>query len=161
MNTEIKKSAKSVSNNSSVQLSAYTIADNCTDITDLQDGIDEILAAIQVYKGKERKVPSFFYHRLLKLENKLKKKQSAKLVALSVTIRIKVDLPVLELAIKQCLSTHISPTKVNIIATIKNMVSEQGRSILQSSVKTSSIQTDINTINYSRVLTELRQEFNL
>ena len=161
MNTKIKKSTKSISNNSNIQLSAYTIADNCTDITDLQDGIDEILAAIQVYKGKERKIPSFFYHRLLKLENKLKKKQSAKLVTLSVTIRIKVDLPVLELAIKQCLSAHIPPTKINIMATIKDMVSEQGRSILQSSEKISNIQTDINLISYSRVLTELRREFNL
>lgn len=161
MNTEFKKSSKSVSNNSKVQLSAYTIADNCTDITDLQDGIDEIHAAIQVYNSRERKVPSFFYHRLSKLEYKLKKKISANLITLSITIRFKVDLTILELAIKHCLDTHIPPTKKNVIATIKDMVSEQGRSILKSSERWNSVQTEINQIDYSRVLTELRQEFNL
>ena len=161
MNFESKKTTKSISNNSNVQLSAYTIADNCTDTTDLQDGIDEIMAAIQVYKEQERKVPSYFYHRLLKLEKKLKKKQSAKLMTLSVTIRIKVELPVLELAIKQCLSTDTIPTRVNVIATIKKMVSEQGRSILQSSVKSNSDQIDIKQINYLKALTQLREEFNL
>lgn len=56
------------------KLSPYTIASNCTDIADLQSGIDEIKVAMQTRSKQDRKIPSHYAVRLKKLEIKLRKK---------------------------------------------------------------------------------------
>ena len=53
-----------------IQLSAYTIATNCTDITDCNYGIDEILEGCEKYQKMGKHFPSFFHTRLEKLEAK-------------------------------------------------------------------------------------------
>lgn len=58
-----------------MKLSSYTIAANCTDITDLKDGIEEVRATICKYREEGKLIPSYFYVRLSKLEKKLIKFQ--------------------------------------------------------------------------------------
>ncbi|PXV62344.1 hypothetical protein CLV62_12032 [Dysgonomonas alginatilytica] len=55
------------------KLSLYTIATNCTDLSDLQGGINDMKEAIRQYENKGRKVPYFFYNRLRKLNDKVAK----------------------------------------------------------------------------------------
>ncbi len=52
------------------KLSAYTIAANCTDITDCNYGIDELWDASDRYKKAGRKAPEYIYKRIEKLEAK-------------------------------------------------------------------------------------------
>lgn len=53
------------------KLSPYTIATNCTDITDCNYGIREIFEAVDYYKEKlGRKEPQYFWNRLEKLQAK-------------------------------------------------------------------------------------------
>lgn len=52
-------------------LSAYTIAENCTDKSDCQAGIDEIRDLIKVYELTNKEVPLYFYTRLGNLKVKI------------------------------------------------------------------------------------------
>lgn len=54
------------------KLSPYTIASNCTDLTDIRDGINEIQEEMKRLVSEGKNVPSFFYSRLSKLQTKRK-----------------------------------------------------------------------------------------
>lgn len=54
-------------------ISPYTIASNCTDLTDIRDGINEIQDEMKRLVSEGKNVPSFFYSRLSKLQDKRKK----------------------------------------------------------------------------------------
>lgn len=56
-----------------IKLSPYTIASNCTDLTDIRDGINEIQDEMKRLVSEGKNVPSFFYSRLSKLQAKRKK----------------------------------------------------------------------------------------
>ena len=56
-----------------MELSAYTIASNCTDLTDVQCGINDINEAIKDLTDKGAKVPEIYVKRLRKLMEKKKK----------------------------------------------------------------------------------------
>lgn len=53
-----------------ITLSPYTIATNCTDITDCNDGISELWDAYDRYKAAMAKVPEYIYKRIEKLNAK-------------------------------------------------------------------------------------------
>ena len=55
------------------KLSPYTIASNCTDLTDIRDGINEIQDEMKRLVSEGKDIPSFFYSRILKLQSKRKK----------------------------------------------------------------------------------------
>ena len=55
-----------------MKLSAYTIAKNCSDITDVKDGMTEI----REYLDRTKKPCNTAYIRLYKLSEKLKKLES-------------------------------------------------------------------------------------
>lgn len=55
------------------KLSPYTIASNCTDLTDIRDGISEIQDEMKRLVSEGKDVPSFFYSRLSKLQFRRKK----------------------------------------------------------------------------------------
>ena len=55
------------------ELSAYTIARYCTDITDVTHGIEEIEEKIRERYKADKKSPHYFYVRLSKLNEKLNK----------------------------------------------------------------------------------------
>ena len=50
------------------KLSAYTVASNCTDLTDIRDGIAEIHEAMKTCVESGIHIPSFYVSRLAKLE---------------------------------------------------------------------------------------------
>ena len=76
-------------------LTAYTHAKYCTDITDLNCGIQEVKDAISERTQKDIKIPHFFFVRLKKLETKLSKMQKYKLPQKNINhffgIRDKLD----------------------------------------------------------------------
>lgn len=111
-------------------LSPYTIAANCTDITDLQGGIDDIKEAIRTYERLGKPIPHYFYSRLNKLMAKLNKLQLRERESFSVTIRFKIEEETLKKAIRHCLFYKLEPTKENIKVTIKAHVIQMGRSII-------------------------------
>lgn len=59
-------------------LSGYTIAGNCTDITDCKDGIDELIEYMDYCYSINAKVPTTAYKRYNKLVEKLKKFENKK-----------------------------------------------------------------------------------
>lgn len=65
------------------KLSPYSIASNCTGLTDIRDGINEIQVEIKRLVSEGENVPLFFYSRLSKLQTKRKKNQ----IHMNVTIR--------------------------------------------------------------------------
>lgn len=143
------------------QLSNYTIAANCTDITDLKDAIEELKDAIQFYTHQGKKAPSYFFVRLHKLEDKLKKKQTERLVRLSVITRFVVDQTTLEKAIKHCIHYHILPNKKNVIETIKNTVKHKGSQVLDFPEEWGDDLNNVDETAYLKALQNIRQEFNL
>ena len=72
------------------KLSAYTVASNCTDLTDIRDGIAEIHEAMKTWLNPEH-IPSFCVSRLAKLETKKKKLEKRTQVHMTVTIRFFID----------------------------------------------------------------------
>ena len=69
------------------KLSPYTIASNCTDLTDIRDGINEILDEIKRLVSENKDVPNFFYSRLSKLQAKRMKYEQKNQVHMNVTVR--------------------------------------------------------------------------
>jgi hypothetical protein len=69
------------------KLSAYTVASNCTDLTDIRDGIAEIHEAMKTCVESGKHIPSFYVSRLAKLETKKKKLEKRTQVHMTVTIR--------------------------------------------------------------------------
>jgi len=55
------------------ELSVYTIARYCSDIGDITTGIDEVWERIRERNRAYKRCPRYFYKRLTKLEEKLKK----------------------------------------------------------------------------------------
>jgi len=55
-----------------IKLSAYTIASNCTNLTDAKDGFNEVNNAIRYYERYNKKIPTFFYLRSIKLGKRIK-----------------------------------------------------------------------------------------
>lgn len=52
------------------KLSAYTVASNCTDLTDIRDGLAEIHEAMKDCIESGKHIPLFYVSRLAKLETK-------------------------------------------------------------------------------------------
>ena len=73
------------------KLSPYTIASNCTDLTDIRDGINEIQDEMKRLVSEGKNVPSFFYSRLSKLQTKRKKFEQKNQIHMNVTIRFFID----------------------------------------------------------------------
>lgn len=61
-----------------INLTAYTIAKNCSDINDIISGIREINESIELYITVGKTVPTFWYIRLNKLNCKLNEIQNKK-----------------------------------------------------------------------------------
>lgn len=74
------------------KLSAYTVASNCTDLTDIRDGIAEIHEAMKTCVESGKHIPSFYVSRLAKLETKKKKLEKRTQVHMTVTIRFFIEM---------------------------------------------------------------------
>ena len=112
------------------KLSAYTVASNCTDLTDIRDGIAEIHEAMKTCVESGKHIPSFYVSRLAKLETKKKKLEKRTQVHMTVTIRFFIDDDTLTMAVRHCLFFKLEPTRQNVMKAIRDAVLNNGRSIL-------------------------------
>ena len=67
------------------KLSAYTVASNCTDLTDIRDGLAEIHEAMKDCIESGKHIPLFYVSRLAKLETKKKKLEKRTQIYMTVT----------------------------------------------------------------------------
>ena len=112
------------------KLSPYTIASNCTDLTDIRDGINEIQEEMKRLVSEGKNVPSFFYSRLSKLQTKRKKFEQKNQIHMNVTIRFFIDEDTLAMAVRHCLHFQIEPSFPNVKKAIRNAVLNNGKSII-------------------------------
>ena len=112
------------------KLSPYTIASNCTDLTDIRDGINEIQEEMKRLVSEGKNVPSFFYSRLSKLQAKRKKFEQKNQIHMNVTIRFFIDEETLTMAVRHCLYFQIEPSFPNVKKAIRNAVLNNGKSII-------------------------------
>lgn len=112
------------------KLSPYAIASNCTDLTDIRDGISEIQDEMKRLVSEGKDVPSFFYSRLSELQFRRKKYEQKSLVHMNVVIRFFVDEETLSMAVRHCLFFNIEPSLPNVKKVIRDAVLNNGKSII-------------------------------
>lgn len=112
------------------RLSPYTIASNCTDLTDIRDGINEIQDEMKRLVSEGKNIPSFFYSRLSKLQAKRKKFEQKKQIHMNVTIRFFIDEETLSMAVRHCLHFQIEPSFPNVKKAIRDAVLNNGKAII-------------------------------
>lgn len=143
------------------KLSPYTIASNCTDLTDIRDGINEIQEEMKRFVSEGKNVPSFFYSRLSKLQTKRKKFKQKNQVHMNVTIRFFIDEETLIMAVRHCLHFQIEPSFPNVKKAIRNAVLNNGRSILDFPESWGDDLMDVNQAEVDKVLILLKSAFNI
>lgn len=143
------------------KLSPYTIASNCTDLTDILDGINEIQDEMKRLVSGGKDVPSFFYYRLSKLQAKRKKYEQKNLVHMNVTIRFFIDEETLTMAVRHCLHFKIEPSFPNVKKAIRNAVLNNGKSIIDFPESWGDDLMDVNSIEVDKALKLLNPAFGL
>lgn len=143
------------------KLSPYTIASNCTDLTDILDGINEIQDEMKRLVSGGKDVPSFFYYRLSKLQAKRKKYEQKNLVHMNVTIRFFIDEETLTMAVRHCLHFKIEPSFPNVKKAIRNAVLNNGKSIIDFPESWGDDLTNVNSVEVDKVLKLLKPAFGL
>ena len=143
------------------KLSPYTIASNCTDLTDIRDGINEIQDEMKRLISEGKDVPSFFYSRLSKLQAKRKKFEQKNLVHMNVTIRFFIDEETLTMAVRHCLYFQIEPSFPNVKKVIRNAVLNNGKSIIDFPEAWGDELMDVEQIKVDNALKSLKQHLSL
>lgn len=143
------------------KLSPYTIASNCTDLTDIRDGINEIQGEMKRLVSEGTNVPSFFYSRLSKLQTKRKKIEQKNQIHMNVTIRFFIDEETLTMAVCHCLHFQIEPSFPNVKKAIRNAVLNNGRSIIDFPESWGDDLMDIENEKVNEVLKKIRTQFGL
>lgn len=143
------------------RLSPYTIASNCTDLTDIRDGINEIQDEMKRLISEGKDVPSFFYSRLSKLQAKRKKIEQKNLVHMNVTIRFFIDEETLTMAVRHCLYFQIEPSFPNVKKVIRNAVLNNGKSIIDFPEAWGDELMDVEQIKVDNALKSLKQHLSL
>ena len=144
-----------------VRLSPYTIASNCTDLTDICDGINEIQDEMKRLVSEGKNVPSFFYSRLAKLHTKRKKFEQKKQIHMNVTIRFFIDEETLTMAVRHCLHFQIEPSFPNVKKTIRNAVLNNGKSIIDFPESWGDDLMDVDQVEVDKVFKLLKSSFSL
>ena len=144
-----------------VRLSPYTIASNCTDLTDICDGINEIQDEMKRLVSEGKNVPSFFYSRLAKLQTKRKKFEQKNQIHMNVTIRFFIDEEALTMAVRHCLHFQIEPSFPNVKKAIRNAVLNNGRSIIDFPESCGDDLIDVNQVEVDKVLVLIKPSFGL
>lgn len=141
------------------KLSPYTIASNCTDLTDIRDGINEIQDEMKRLVSEGKNVPSFFYSRLSKLQTKRKKIEQKNQVHMNVTIRFFIDEETLTWAVRHCLHFQIEPSFPNVKKAIRNAVLNNGKSIIDFPESWGDDLMDVENEKVNEVLRKIRTQF--
>lgn len=144
-----------------VRLSPYTIASNCTDLTDICDGINEIQDEMKRLVSEGKNVPSFFYSRLAKLQTKRKKFEQKNQIHMNVTIRFFIDEEALTMAVRHCLHFQIEPSFPNVKKTIRNAVLNNGKSIIDFPESWGDDLMDVDQVEVDKVFKLLKSSFSL
>ena len=144
-----------------VRLSPYTIASNCTDFTDICDGINEIQDEMKRLVSEGKNVPSFFYSRLSKLQTKRKKIEQKNQIHMNVTIRFFIDEETLTMAVRHCLHFQIEPSFPNVKKTIRNAVLNNGKSIIDFPESWGDDLMDVDQVEVDKVFKLLKSSFSL
>ena len=137
------------------KLSPYTIASNCTDLTD----INEIQEEMKRLVSEGKNVPSFFYSRLSKLQTKRKKFEQKNQIHMNVTIRFFIDEETLTMAVHHCLYFQIEPSFPNVKKAIRNAILNNGRSIIDFPESWGDDLMDVNQKEVEKVLQLLKPSF--
>lgn len=143
------------------KLSPYSIASNCTDLTDIRDGINEIHEEMKRLVSEGKNVPSFFYSRLSKLQAKRKKFEQKNQIHMNVTIRFFIDEETLTMAVRHCLYFQIEPSFPNVMKAIRNAVLNNGKSITDFPEAWGDDLMDIENEKVNEVLKNIRTQFGL
>lgn len=143
------------------KLSPYTIASNCTDLTDIRDGINEIQDEMKRLVSEGKSVPSFFYSRLSKLQSKRKKYEQKNQVHMNVTIRFFIDEEVLAMAVRHCKHFQIEPSFPNVKKAIRNAVLNNGKSIIDFPESWGEDIMEVNQVEVDKALIKLKPVFGL
>lgn len=141
------------------KLSPYTIASNCTDLTDIRDGINEIQDEMKRLVSEGKNVPSFFYSRLSKLQAERKKFEQKNQIHMNVTIRFFIDEETLTMAVRHCLHFQIEPSFPNVKKAIRNAVLNNGKSILDFPESWGDDLMDVENEKVNEVLRKIRTQF--
>lgn len=142
-----------------IKLSPYTIASNCTDLTDIRDGINEIHEEMKRLVSEGKNVPSFFYSRLSKLQAKRKKFEQKNQIHMNVTIRFFIDEETLTMAVRHCLYFQIEPSFPNVKKVIRNAVLNNGKSILDFPEAWGDDLMDVENEKVNEALRKIRTQF--
>ena len=142
-----------------IKLSPYTIASNCTDLTDIRDGINEIHEEMKRLVSEGKNVPSFFYSRLSKLQAKRKKFEQKNQIHMNVTIRFFIDEETLTMAARHCLHFQIEPSFPNVKKVIRNAVLNNGKSILDFPEAWGDDLMDVENEKVNEALRKIRTQF--
>ena len=143
------------------KLSAYTVASNCTDLTDRRDGIAEIHEAMKARIESGKHIPAFYVSRLAKLETKKKKLEKRTQVHMTVTIRFFIDDDTLTMAVRHCLFFKLGPTRQNVMKAIRDTVRNNGRSILDFPEAWGEDLMDVSSADVENAMKKLRPLFGL
>lgn len=143
------------------KLSPYTIASNCTDLTDIRDGINEIQDEMKRLVSQGKDVPSFFYSRLSKLQSKRKKYEQKNQVHMNVTIRFFIDEETLTMAVRHCLYFQIEPSFPNVKKAIRNAVLNNGKSMIDFPESWGEDIMEVNQVEVDKALIRLKPAFGL
>ena len=141
------------------KLSPYTIASNCTDLTDIRDGINEIQEEMKRLVSEGKNVPSFFYSRLSKLQAKRKKFEQKNQIHMNVTIRFFIDEETLTMAVRHCLHFQIEPSFPNVKKAIRNAVLNNGKSIIDFPESWGDDLMDVENEKVNEALRKIRTQF--
>ena len=142
-----------------IKLSPYTIASNCTYLTDIRDGINEIHEEMKRLVSEGKNVPSFFYSRLSKLQAKRKKFEQKNQIHMNVTIRFFIDEETLTMAVRHCLHFQIEPSFPNVKKVIRNAVLNNGKSILDFPEAWGDDLMDVENEKVNEALRKIRTQF--
>lgn len=143
------------------ELSPYIIASNCTNLTDIRDGINEIQDEMKRLVSEGKNVPSFFYSRLSKLQAKRKKYEQKNQIHMNVTIRFFIDEETLTMAVRHCLHFHIEPSFPNVKKAIRNAVLNNGKSIIDFPESWGEDIMEVNQVEVDKALIRLKPAFGL
>lgn len=144
-----------------IKLSPYTIASNCTDLTDIRDGINEIHEEMKRLVSEGKNVPSFFYSRLSKLQAKRKKFEQKNQIHMNVTIRFFIDEETLTMAVRHCLHFQIEPSFPNVKKAIRSAVLNNGKSLLDFPELWGEDLMQVNDGEVEKVFQTLKSDFGL
>lgn len=143
------------------KLSPYTIASNCTDLTDIRDGINEIQDEMKRLVSEGKDVPSFFYSRLSKLQAKRKKYEQKTQIHMNVSIRFFIDEETLTMAVRHCLFFKVEPTFPNVKKAIRLAVMNNGKSIIDFPESWGDDLIDVEKTEVDKTLKLLKPAFGL